>query len=126
MTLLALPSTGHTTHMRCGMPEVVRSFWEAYNQEPAEPRAPRPSSDRIDRMEEALSWLRFIPQDRYVLRRIVSARLLVNPITERHKMSWRAVGERLGCDYRAVQRWHAEAIGIIVAELHRRRFNFSA
>ena len=35
-------------------------------------------------MDEAMAWISLIPLDRYVLRRIVGARSLVHPITERH------------------------------------------
>lgn len=123
-TLLALPSSGYTTHMRGGMPEIVRSFWEAYGLEPGRVRANPPTSRRIDQMEEALGWIRFIPLDRYILRRIVGAAALIHPVTSRPLYSFRRLGRTLGYDYRAVQRWHAEGIDLIVAELHRRKFNF--
>jgi hypothetical protein len=69
-------------------------------------------------MDEALGWIASIPASRYVLRRVVGARSLVHPITDRHLYSWRRLGVVLGADHKAVQRWHAQGIVIIVAALH--------
>ncbi len=66
-------------------------------------------------MDEALGWIALIPRERYVLRRIVGARALVSPVTERHLFSWRRLGGVLGADHKAVQRWHAQGIGLLVA-----------
>lgn len=123
-TLLALPGSGYTTGMRCGMPEVIHDVREAYGWLSARVRPPIPSAQKIDRMEEAWGWLKYIPADRYVLRKIVGARCLVHPTTDRHLFSWPRVATAVGADRRAVQNWHAEAIGLIVAELHRRGFIF--
>lgn len=125
-TLLALPASGYTTTMRCGMPDVIHDFWDLYGVRAETIRPPLPSAERIDRMDQAWRWLTFIPADRYMLRRIVGARCLVHPVTDRYLFSWRAIGRRLGADHRAVQRWHGEGIGLIVAALHRRKFIFSA
>lgn len=125
-TLLALPASGYTTGMRCGWPDVVRSFWETYGQEAPPMRAPVPSATRIAAMEAALAWLRFIPADRHVLRRIVGLRMLVHPLTERHRHSWRQIARQVGASHEAVRYWHRDAIDLIVAELRRRNFSFSA
>ena len=82
-------------------------------------RPPVPSAARITRMEEAMSWIPLIPMDRYVLRRIVGARSLVHPITERHLFPWRRLATALGADHKAVQRWHAQGIDLIVSALNR-------
>ena len=76
------------------------------------------AADRIDRMDEALGWIPLIPRDRYVLRRIVGARSLVSPVTERHLFTWRRLGSLLGADHKAIQRWHAQGIAMIVAALN--------
>jgi hypothetical protein len=68
-------------------------------------------------MDEAMGWIGLIPDDRYVLRRIVGARSLVSPMTDRHIFPWRRLGAAIGADHKAVQRWHAEGIGLIVAAL---------
>jgi hypothetical protein len=68
-------------------------------------------------MHESLAWISLIPNERYVLRRIVGARALVSPLTERHLYSWRRLGSVLGADHKAVQRWHANGIDMIVAAL---------
>ena len=69
------------------------------------------------RQVEAMGWLALIPQERYVLRRVVGARSLVHPITDRHLYPWRRLGAAMGADHKAVQRWHAQGIAAILAGL---------
>lgn len=116
-TLLALPGSGWSTRMRSSSIEIVRTALEAYGWEAARVRPAAPSSDRIDRMDEALAWITLIPASRYVLRRVVGARSLVHPVTDRHLYSWRRLGTALSADHKAVQRWHAQGITAIVAAL---------
>lgn len=119
-TLLCLPNTGHSTRLRTSALEVVRAACvEADTTADRRLRLPMPSPAKVGAMDEAWTWLGHIPNDRYVLRRIVGARALVSPVTERHMFSWRRLGGLLGADHRAVQRWHAEGIDTIVRILNR-------
>jgi hypothetical protein len=116
-TLLALPCSGHTTRLRLSQLDIVHSALEAYGWERGRIRPPIPSAARISRMDQALQWISLIPDGRYVLRRILGARSLVSPVTERHLYSWRRLGQVLGADHKAVQRWHAQGIDMVVAAL---------
>jgi Domain of unknown function (DUF6362) len=116
-TLLALPNTGWSTRLRSSSLDIVRTALEGYGWTEARIRPVAPSAERITRMDEAMSWISLIPLDRYVLRRIVGARSLVHPITDRHLCPWRRLGAALGADHKAVQRWHAQGIRIIVEAL---------
>jgi hypothetical protein len=118
--LLALPGTGWSTRLRGSSLDIVRTAIESYGWTASRIRPSAPSAARISRMDEALSWIPLIPIDRYVLRRIVGARSLVHPITERHIYPWRRLGAALGADHKAVQRWHAQGIDLIVAALNGR------
>jgi hypothetical protein len=118
-TLLALPGSGWTTRMRTSAIEIVRTALESYGWTETRIRPAVPSSDKVDRMDQAMAWLGLIPQDNYVLRRVVGARSLVHPITDRHLFTWRRLGAALGADHKAVQRWHAQGIDLIVAALNR-------
>jgi hypothetical protein len=118
-TLLALPMAGWSTRLRTSRLDVVQAALESYGWEKRPVRPPVPSAQRITRMDEALSWIPSIPRDRVVLRRIVGARALVSPTTERHLFSWRRLGSMLGADHKAVQRWHAQGIDLIVTALNR-------
>jgi len=116
-TLLALPASGYSTRLRVSQLDIVHSALEAYGWDKGRLRPAVPSAARITRMDEAMGWITLIPRDRYVLRRIVGARSLVSPVTERHLYSWRRLGGLMGADHKAVQRWHAQGIDMVVAAL---------
>jgi len=102
---------------RSGMPEPVREVSASYGWSKATTRSAAPCGAAIDAMDEALAWVQLIPEDRYVLRRIVNARCLVSPTTQRHLYTWSAIGRLIGADRRAVQRWHAQGIAYIAMGL---------
>lgn len=115
-TLLSLPPRRAQGHVKGGhwhmVEPAVRSIaWSG------EPVRLTPSPQEIDRMDEALRWLALVPQDRYVLRRIVASRAMVSPLTGRHLFPWRRIAGVIGADHKAVQRWHAQGIGIIAERL---------
>ena len=116
-TLLALPGTGYSTRLRTSSLDIVRTALESYGWTAAQIRPHVPSAEKITRMDEAMSWIPLIPLDAYVLRRVVGARSLVHPITDRHLFPWRRLGKALGADHKAIQRWHAKGIATIVAAL---------
>jgi hypothetical protein len=116
-TLLALPDRGPSPRLRTSTWEVLGSAIEGYGWTPARVRPAVPGAARITRMDEAFGWIGAIPADRYVLRRIVGARSLVHPLTDRHLYPWRRLGAVLGADHKAVQRWHAQGIALIVSAL---------
>ena len=118
-TLLSLPSTGYSTKLRSSSLEIVRDATEGYGWTEKQVRPPVPSAAKITRMDEALAWVLLIPVEKYVLRRIVGARSLVHPVTERHLFTWRRLGTLLGADHKAIQRWHAQGIGMLVTALNR-------
>jgi len=119
-TLLALPPSGYGTGLRMNVTVLVRHMIEAEGGEPTLARVhpPVPSAAGITRMDEALGWIPLIPRERSVLRRIVGARALVNPLTDRYLYPWRRLGMMLGADHKAVQRWHAQGVEMIVSALN--------
>lgn len=119
-TLLALPNVGPTTRLRTSRHDIVQSAIEAYGWQNVDQRVRPaiPSHAHVTRMDEALDWIPLIPRDRYVLRRIVGARALVSPVTERHLFSWRRLATLLGADHKAIQRWHAQGVDLIVTTLN--------
>ena len=116
-TLLALPGTGYSTKMRVSQLEVAAEAGETFGHDAGRIRPAVPSASRITRMDEALGWIVLIPQERAVIRRIVGARSLVSPVTERHLFSWRRLGQAVGADHKAVQRWHGQGIDMLVAAI---------
>jgi len=116
-TLLALPQSRFSTRLRTSSLDILRGAVDAYGAGEARIRPPAPSGRKIDEMEQALAWIPLIPLQRYVLRRIVGARALVNPMTGRHVFTWRRLAASVGADHKAVQRWHAQGVAMIVAAL---------
>ena len=112
--MLAMPSRGYSTGLRMTKLDVVHTALEAYGWEGRKMKPPAPTADMVTRMDETFGWLLFIPEKQYVLRRIVGARALVNPLTGRHVYAWRKLGEILGADHKAVKRWHGQAIKMIL------------
>lgn len=87
-TLLSLPIAGaRPAGFRSNMPEIVRQVAEAYGADPEEMRPATPSARAISEMDEALNWVSLIPQDKFVLRRVIQCRALVSPRTGRHVYS---------------------------------------
>ena len=119
-TLLSLPNRGHSTALRQTRHQYLADAIEAFNEESdAPPQIATPPAARITRMDQALAWVPLIPEANLVLRRIVGCRSLVSPLTERHLFTWRRLARLLGADHKAIQRWHATGIDIIVATLNR-------
>jgi hypothetical protein len=112
MTLLSLPNKGPILGWRPQSEELRRSLAEQAAERRLLRRTPSPAD--ISAMDEALEWLRLVPDEKRVLRRIVAARMLVSPATERHLYSWRQIGRLVGADHHAVQHWHAQGIELIV------------
>jgi len=118
IALLALPNSGPSTRLAQGGMEWVHSAAESYGAAKAKLRPAAPSAAHITRMDQTYGWVSRIPEDKYVLRRVVGARSLVNPMTGRHLYSWRRLGTAVGADHKAVQRWHAQGIDMLVAILN--------
>lgn len=117
--LLCLPNVNATG----GYPvaDVVKTALESYGWRGTRAGPIPKGSDFITRMEEAMSWLNLIPREKYALRRVVGARSLVHPITNRHLFPWRRLGAALGADHKAVQRWHAQGVDFIVKNMEAAR-----
>ncbi|MDE8344646.1 MAG: hypothetical protein POH28_00520 [Acidocella sp.] len=113
-TLIALRETGYRPNLAQRQHDVVRTVWEAFSwsESPMLRPAP-PSSTDISLMEEAYGWILIIPESELALRRIVHARSLVHPISDREIWSWRKLSVAMNVDHRWVQRRHNEAIKII-------------
>lgn len=118
-TLYALPFPKNAAPPRSaksGHPDVLREVMEAYGWDrDLQVKPAVPSRFEISRMDEVYEWLRFVANP--TRKRLVFARSIVNPVQERHLYSWRRLGNALGCDHKAAQRWHGYGIEDIVRGL---------
>ena len=71
-------------------------------------------------MDEAFGWLALIPESQFLLRRILGARALVHPLTGRYLFTWRRLAVSVGADHKSVQRWHGQAVDMVVRGLAQR------
>ncbi len=127
-TLLSLPESGFRLRGPASSLRFLAGGGGSASASPGTMLRPAvPSPERITRMDEAFSWLALVTScacarqratDRAVLRRLVSARALVSPLTGKHLYAWRRLGGLVGADHKAVQRWHAEGIRLIVQGLN--------
>jgi hypothetical protein len=112
--LAALPMSGPSGRMKVSRLDVFDPDDEIFKHNVRDHRPAAPDAADIEEMDSVLSWLgRYIPEPRRVLRRIIAER----SITRGHDgapASWASVGRKLGIDYRAAKRWHADAINMIV------------
>lgn len=115
-TLLSLPPETAVGYVRVAAWAHMAPGVSVYNDYAVSDRAPRiqPSAQAIDQMDEAFKWLAYIPQDKFVIRRIVAVRSLVCPRSDRHVFSWRRLATVIGADHKAVKRWHGQGIEMIV------------
>lgn len=95
---------------------VMRAVLDSYGWQGC--TSTRPNDEELAAMKEVLARINLIPQERYVLRRVIAARCLVHPLTDRHLFPWRRLSDALGADHKAVQRWHAAGIGMITDALN--------
>lgn len=108
-------------------PAGYRTNWPSFPQEsiPQEPdstplRPPRPTSRQVTQMDQIFALLEHIPRDKVLQKRVVQARTLTRPVTGKHIYSWAKLARLLRTDRRAVQRWHAQGIGLIVFALQQK------
>jgi len=116
-TLLAMPAKGYSTQLRQMKFDIVHTALEAYGWQSAAARPPMPSAADISAMDEAFGWLALIPEQKFMIRRILGARALVHPLTGRHIYPWRRLGVMLGADHKSVQRWHGQGLAMLEAVL---------
>lgn len=106
-------SAGRPAAMRGCWPDYLTTFAEAYGWTGERLRPAIPGAHDISCMDVILGWISLIPVHRYVLRRIVGARSLVNPLTHRYLFSYARIGTLLGADRRAVVKWYADGVNLI-------------
>ena len=91
-------------------------------------RPPPPSARRISEMDQVLTWVQLIPEQRMALRRLVNARCLCRPTVDGPEplFTWRQLGDQLGCSHTTARAWFTDAAGLIAAALNRPLFCQSA
>jgi hypothetical protein len=98
-----------------GRLDIIRGYMD--DMPPASPsmRLPTPSARDVTLMDEALDWIRLVPNS--TSRRLISLRSQFHPLTERTRHSWRACGKVLGIDHKTAESWHRKAIGLLSVAL---------
>jgi hypothetical protein len=107
--------------IRSGMPECLRDAEDLRYAE-AEFTPAQPSPRQVSAMDRSLSWIRLLPGQTEVeinVRKLVWARCLVSPRTDRPIYSWKRLGDMVGCtENTAKTRW-LRALDLITVALNR-------
>jgi len=107
--LLAMQlSSGAPRQPHIAWPEYRQSFNTAYGSSAERMRPSRPSSKEIQAVDEILALPSLLPNP--LVRRILHARALVAPISNRYLCSWTELGDRLDLDRRKVKQLHQRGI----------------
>lgn len=104
---------------RSGMPDVLRDVEDLRYADAGEGLRFQPSAREIARMDLVLSWVLLIPMSRPEVRRAVALRSLNHPMSERPVLSWRRIGELLGCHHATAERWFDQGIAHMTVALAR-------
>ena len=128
LMMLPMPSRGMPAGAHNVWPEYIQNFWdvfghadEADNEDRREVQAHlinrvrvQASQKAVDRLDEVLGWLLFCTPCH---RRVVFARMLTHPLSERPIHSWKKIAVKMGADRRTVKRWHRDGVEDIIAGL---------
>ena len=98
-----------------GRIDVIRNYMKDMPQSAPALRLPTPSALDVTLMDEALGWIRLVPNS--TSRRLISLRSQFHPITERVRYSWRSCAKAIGIDHKTAESWHRKAIGFLTVAL---------
>jgi hypothetical protein len=114
ITAFAMRNTGPRLGMKVSKLDVFDKDEIMYEHNARPARPPMPSAEAIQRMDETMRWLLYIPN--MTIRRIVAARAVTDAMGR--PQSWRSIGKKLGISHHSAKAWHAQGIAQIVAALN--------
>nr|CRH06057.1 conserved protein of unknown function [Candidatus Magnetococcus massalia] len=109
-TLKRLPETACPQGHSSSWPPFLREYWEAYGMHNAEVRLGQPSPKAIDRMDEALNWLRWLNADQS---RLVWLRA--------EKVRWKLIMAQLGVCRETARQRYLIAMATLSAKLNQQK-----
>ncbi len=129
LMMLPMPKDGMPAGERAAWPDVVQEFWDIAgkaDEGTVEERLAAlarqrnattlgASSAAITRLDEVLVWLLAIERPHH--RKVVMARMLIHPVSERPVHSWTQIAETMGTNRRTARRWYADAVQEILERL---------
>ncbi|MCJ8352709.1 DUF6362 family protein [Novacetimonas hansenii] len=119
-TLAALPAYGLKPGcVRVAWPEMLADVdLDWINAAPDDDlRPPRPDAGAVSRMDESLSWIGLIGDDRRNWRKVLCLRLIVHPISHRYRWTWRKIAQRLHTNHHTAKSWHELAVADIARKI---------
>lgn len=119
-TLAALPAHGlKPGGVRVAWPEMLADVdLDWINAAPDDDlRPPCPDAGAVSRMDESLSWIGLIGDDRRNWRKVLCLRLIVHPISHRYRFSWREIANRVGTSHTSAKSWHQLAVAEIAKKI---------
>jgi hypothetical protein len=123
MKLLSLPNTRIK-------PEAYRNNWPKYIQDPdsifsfshQRLRPAIPNGYEIDLLDKISNLILLV--DKPIIRQILQARSLLNPISHRHIYHWMQIAELVNMDRRTIRRWHEIGLKQIIFKTNKIQISF--
>lgn len=101
--------------------DVIGDPREAYGYSPVELNKVLPSAKEITLMDLMLPLISSIPQEKMLIRKIIGHRMLWNTDRDVSIWSYRKLGKKLHCNYKALKRWEEEGVDIITATINKNK-----
>jgi len=118
LTLAALPSHGlRPSGAGSTWPDVVTDLEDLGWHRESDVMPPRPPADAVTRLDAVLTWVPLLTDSHRRLRAVVNMRLIVHPISQSHKWTWRKIGNRFGVSHHTAKAWHEEACEVIAKKI---------
>ena len=99
-------------------PAIVQEVFTAMDMEDVP--LPEPHSAQVTAMDEAFAWIALVGDIK--MRRLIWLRLLVHPISDRYKWTWRALEKIFGLDHQTLKARHGRGIALIATKLNQPDF----
>lgn len=100
-----MPGAGSMLHLAVLSMGAVDDPRLAYGYTPVELNRVFPTAYELSLMDFVYRWLGMIPDDRYVVRKIVAHRMLWDPDRGRSVWSYRRLADKVGASHVAVKNW---------------------
>lgn len=128
LMMLPYPARSRPGQACSAWPDILQNFWDVFGHaEQADPEERREieaqminrvrvmaTSKQITQLDVVLGWLWWTKGRE---RRVIVARMLTHPMSDRPVYSWEKIGKKMGASPRTIRRWHEAGVNAIILGL---------